>query len=439
MKMRRLFLISVLFLLTNISLAAEDLLDIYALAVAANPDLKQAQLAYELSLESKRQDISLLLPSVNISGNTKKNKQKRTYDISQFDGEESYRSYGYSLTVKQSIFNYDNLVNLKQATDRVNQANTELQAAEQTLIINLLERYFEVLAAQDNIRFNIAEKQAVERQMAQAETRLNAGLATITDVYEAKAQLDATVAQEIDALYMLENSLESLREISNKRHDKLRPLVESFDLIKPVLSGVKNWVDVAVKNNLDIVSLRQNNSALRKEINRQRSGHYPTLDLVASYSKTTSGGGNFGQSDTESRTIGLQLNLPIYQGGAVSSRIKISIIRYQQNLKKINSSIRSIRSQVSKAYFGVLASIARVNSLKQLVESNGKALTAIEAGNRVGMRTVVDILLANRKLYKAQRDYERARYDYILNGLRLKQLAGNLSLEDLQQTNLRLN
>ncbi len=434
--MRWVFSIVLLCVSTNISFAAESFLDIYALAIAADPELKQVQLAYDIALEEKQQGMSLLLPNVSISGNSNKDKQKRSYEVSLFDGEESYSSYGYSLSIKQSLFNYNNIMSFRQAYDRINQVNTELRATEQSLIIKLLECYFDVLSAENNLRFVEAEKQAVERQLAQAETRLSAGLAAITDVFEARAQLDATIAQLFEAQNQLENSLEALREITNNHHDKLEPLVPSLHLVKPALFDINDWVDVAIKSNFTIAGLQHNSNLLRKEINRLRSGHLPTLDLVATYSKTISGGGNFGQSNIESSSIGLQFNMPIYQGGVVSSQVKTAVIQYQQNMEKLEAETRSVRMQVRKAYLGVLASISRVNSLERSVESSDKALHAIEAGNRVGMRTMVDILQANRKLHRVQRDYERARYDYVLNGFRLKQLAGSLSMEDLLRKKL---
>lgn len=418
--------------------AAEDLLDIYHYSLDADPELRQAEIVREISQETKRQDLARLLPSVNFSGNTTDNSQKRRYDVSLFDGEEDYNSHGYSLTLKQPLLRYENNVNLKQADDRINQAEAELLSARQSLIIRVSEGYFNVLAAQDNLRFIEAEKKAVTRRLEQAEKRLNAGLVAITDVYEAKAHLDTTMAQEIEAQNQLANSLESLREVTDRYHDELRPLSESFVLQKPEPSESEKWVELALKNNLQIIALRHNNRMLQREIGRQRAEHYPTLDLVASYSKSISGGGNFGRSDTENRAVGIQLNVPVYLGGASQSRVRQAVYQYHKNMEKMEATVRSVQSQARKAYLGVIASIARVQSLKQSVVSNSKALKAIETGYEAGMRTTSDVLQATRELFRAQRDYERARYDYVLNDLKLKRSAGNLSLSDLQQANLWL-
>lgn len=420
---------------TSSSFAAESLLDVYTHSLESDPELKQVQIDYEIAQETKRQDFSRLLPSINFTGNTTDNSQKRNYDVSLFDGTEAYNSYGYSLTLKQSLFRHENNVGVKQANDRLNQADAKLLFAGQALMVRVSERYFDVLAAQDNLRFIEAEKQAVERQLEQARRRLNAGLVAITDVYEANARLDTTIAQEVEAHNQLANSLESLREVTNRYHEQLKPLSESLALSRPELLDVAEWESLALENNLQIVSLRHNNQLLRREIARQKAGRYPALDLVASYSRSVSGGGNFGRSETENRAIGLQLNLPVYLGGATGSRIREARQQYNKGLEEMKATIRTVRGQTRKAYLGVMASIARVQSLSQSVISNQQALKAIEAGHDAGMRTTADVLQATRELYRTQRDYQRARYDYVLDGLRLKQSAGNLSLADLKQAN----
>ena len=415
--------------------AAEDLLDIYTLSLKSDPEIRQVQIDYDIAQEAKKQSLSRLLPSISVAADTTDNSQKRSYGISLFDGSEDYNSHGYSVTLKQPLLRYENNVSLKQSNDRISQADADLVFAGQALLVRVAERYFDVLAAQDNLRFVEKEKQAVERQLAQAEVRLKAGLIAITDVYEARARLDSTIAQEVEAHNQIANSLESLREITDVYHEKLRPLSSSLPLNKPDLSGANEWEVLALENNLQIVSLRHNNQSLLREIGRQKAGHYPTLDLVATYSRSISGGGNFGRSDTVNRAIGLQLNLPVYLGGAISSRIREARQQYNKNLEKMKSTMRAVRGQTRKAYLGVMASIARVESLNQSVISNTQALKAIESGYDAGMRTTADVLLAVRELYRAQRDYERARYDYILNNLRLKRSVGNLSLSDLRRVN----
>ncbi len=420
------------------SSAAENILDLYRLAKISDPELRQAQLAQKIAIESRRQDFSRFLPTMSIGGDVTNNSQKRTYDVSQFDGEEEYNSYGYSLNLSQPVFRYENHVRYQQASDRIKQMHAELKLAEQSLIIRLAERYFDVLSAQDNIRFIGAEKSAVTRQLKQAEIRLDAGLAAITDVYEASAQLDSTKSLEIDARIQWDNSLESLREITQQYHDNLQPLNNALVLNTSDLRRIDEWVALGLASNLALSALRFDNQVLQRDISVQRTGHYPTLDLVAKYTKLNSGGGNFGRSDTEIRTVGVQLNIPLYQGGLTTARVKEAVFRYEQNLEKLDATRRSVRSEVRRAYFGVKGSVARIQSMKQSMISSAKALKAIEAGRGAGMRTTADVLNATQKLYQTERDYERARYDYVLNGLKLKKSTGTLSMSDLEQVNLWL-
>ncbi len=421
------------------SFAGEHLLDIYQLALQSDPDLKQVELSYDIAVEMKKQDLSPLLPNIRMSGNITNNAQKRTYEVSQFDGEEDYNSQGYSLTLTQSLFRYENNIRYKQADQRIKQTNVELEHAKQSLMIQVAERYFDILAAQDNLRFVAAEKHTIQRQLEQVKNRLEAGLSAITDLYETQARLDSTIALEIEAQNKHQNSLEALRKITNQYHENLAPLNEIQTLTAPVPLNITHWESVALKNNLEIIALRYNNERLRQDIKKQRAGHYPTLDLILKYSKSNSGGGNFGDSETEDRTVGLQLEIPIYQGGLINSKTQTATQTFNQHQKKLESTIRNVRTQTRKAYLGVMASIARIRALKQAVHSNKQAIEAIQAGYNEGMRTTFDVLQANKELYRTQRDYQRARYDYILNNLKLKQATGHLLLSNLKQVNMWLD
>jgi len=417
------------------SFAVESLLDIYQLALESDPDLKQVALSYDIAVEMKQQDLAQLLPSIRMSANITNNVQKRTYEVSQFDGEEDYNSQGYSLTLSQSLFRYENTLRYKQADQRIKQTNTEWNAAKQVLMIQVSKRYFDILAAQDNLRFVTAEKQAIQRQLEQVTNRLEAGLSAITDLYETQARLDSTLASEIEAQNQFQNSLEALRQITNQYHDKLAPLDKEQTFMPPTPSDIKHWESTALQNNLEIMALRRNHERLRQEIDTQRAGHYPTLDLILSYSNSNSGGGNFGDSETEDRTVGLQLEMPIYQGGLIHSKTRTAQKTYSQHQEKLESTIRTVRTQTRESYLGVMASMARVRALKQAIRSNNQALEAIQAGYNEGMRTTFDVLQVNRELYRAQRDYQRARYDYVLNRLQLKQSTGQLVESDLRQVN----
>jgi len=303
------------------------------------------------------------------------------------------------------------------------------------LIIRVTESYFDLLSAQDNLNLLESEKKSVQRQLDQAEGRLEAGLSAVTEVFEARAQLDLINANIIEARNQFKNRLELMREITDFYHDKLKPLNDSLKLTEPLLVGVKKWEELAVRNSLDVRRIQYIGKQLKYEIKRQKSGHYPTLDIAARYSNSTSGGGDFGQSDTENRTIALNFSLPIYQGGLVSSRTKSAVLNYEQNQEKLIETMRLVRTKASKAYFGVLSSIARIKALSLSILSNEKALNAVEAENKLGRRTITDVIRATHNLTRVHRDYNRVRYNYVLNRLKLKQSVGQLTEQDVFQVN----
>ena len=419
----------------NMAFATEGLVEIYSLAVKADPLLRQSELSNQLVKESKRESLSRWLPNISLAADVTNNFQKRTYDVSQFDGEEDYKSYGYSLTINQPIFRYDNLITNKKVNEQINQSEVELSIAKQNLIIRVTESYFDLLSAQDNLNLLESEKKSVQRQLDQAEGRLEAGLSAVTEVFEARAQLDLINANIIEARNQFKNRLELMREITDFYHDKLKPLNDSLKLTEPLLVGVKKWEELAVRNSLDVRRIQYIGKQLKYEIKRQKSGHYPTLDIAARYSNSTSGGGDFGQSDTENRTIALNFSLPIYQGGLVSSRTKSAVLNYEQNQEKLIETMRLVRTKASKAYFGVLSSIARIKALSLSILSNEKALNAVEAENKLGRRTITDVIRATHNLTRVHRDYNRVRYNYVLNRLKLKQSVGQLTEQDVFQVN----
>ena len=325
------------------------------------------------------------------------------------------------------------------ASENIKASHFEAIITKQSLIIKVAERYFKALAAQDNIQLTASEIKLAKRQLLQAEQRLNAGLGTITEVYESKAQLDISNATHIDAQNQLQNSLELLREITNQQHTSLAPLKESVNFSHPIGPDKPQLLKEALKSNKEILLLRQQNNSLQREIKIQRNAHFPTLDLVASYTNMTTGGGNFGQSKTEDSSISLQLNIPIYQGGAINSRTKTAILKHKTHVSKLDAKVRAIRSQFNQSYRGIYTSVARIKSLANSLKSNRKALEAIETENKVGLRTTTDVFHMSKSLQQTKRDFLKAKYDYIQNILRLRFALGNLSVEDLNTFNLLLD
>jgi outer membrane protein len=408
---------------------AENLMDIYKQAQVSDPTLQSAKSAYQAAQTGKPQARSFLLPNASFSANTSDNSQD-----SSITGKTDYNSNGYQLSVTQPVFRYNYFLQYKQAGAAVSRAEAEYSSAEQALILRAAERYFAVLAAKDNLEFARAEKTAIARQLEQAKKRFDVGLIAITDVHEAKAAYDLSVAQVIAAENQLATSYEALSEITGTPHKELAILGDKMPLITPDPANLDKWTDVALKQNLQLRAFRFATEVAQQNIRIQRSGHLPTLDIVASRSHS-SGGGNTITGESDTNSIALQLNVPLFTGGLTTEKTREAIYLYDQARSDLEKQRRSTVRQIRDAYRGVLSGISRVKALLQATVSNRSALETTQAGFEVGTRTIVDVLVAQRELFRAQRDYAQARYDYLLNTLRLKQAAGNLVVGDLQKIN----
>lgn len=281
--------------------------------------------------------------------------------------------------------------------------------------------------------FATAEKEAISRQLEQAKERFEVGLIAITDVHDAQAGFDQARAGEILAINEVDNSWEALHVIINRRPSDLAPLTEKIPLEQPEPMDIESWRTAALKGNLELVAARAGTKATQKNISVQRSGHLPTLDIVGSVAlnDTNQSIGSRTDTRTDTRTIGLQLNVPIFEGGAVNSRARQAQHNFQEAQRNQDKTLRSVVRRVKDSFRGVLTSISQVKALHAAMISSESALEATEAGVEVGTRTMVDVLAEQRNLFRAKRDYSRARYDYILNGLKLKQAAGSLMREDI--------
>ncbi|MEO6696454.1 MAG: TolC family outer membrane protein [Gammaproteobacteria bacterium] len=421
-------------LLFHGSVYAEDLFQIYQLAQQSDPQLKAAQNARLATLESKPQSRALLYPTISASANTTGNRLNITQPLS-VAGETYFNSNGYTLSLTQPVYHRDTYVQLRQADARVAQADSQLAGAEQDLIIRVSGRYFDVLAAQDNLEFARAEKKAIARELEQSQQRFDVGLVAITDVQEAQARYDQAVAQEIAAERQLSTGRELLREITGQDPATLAVLGEQIPFVTPDPANIEQWTQTALMQNQQIAAAQYAAEIAREEIERQRSGHYPSVDIVGAHSYSKSGGGRFGASEADNDAVALQLNVPIYQGGLVTSRTREAEFRHSQAREVLEQQQRAAVRQTRDSYTGVVANISRVTALKQAVASSKTALESTEAGLEVGTRTQVDVLDAQRELFRAERDHARARYDYILETLRLKQAAGTLAPTDVEQIN----
>lgn len=448
------------FLLAIVSpaiVSAASLLEVYQQALQSDPLIHEAEARRLAALESLPQARADLLPQLNANGSWTDGSNKALQPFNVPGGglefvttESDAETFGWSAELRQTVFRWDQFVGLKQAGKRVAKAETDFEAAQQDLIVRVVNRYFEVLAAEDRLTSIHADRLAIARQLEQAKQRFEVGLIAITDVQESQAAYDQSVAAEIQAKRELATGRELLREITGEYIPSLSAPGDDFPLRSPDPADEASWVDLALGQNLTVVSSRFDEEIARDEISFRRTGHYPTLDLVANYDTSdtdVSGQKIAGQlipnsnfsTDRSSDSIALQVSIPIFAGGRTTSRVREAVYLHRASREQLQRVARETERQTRDAYLGVLSEISRVNALGQAVESSRTALEATQAGFEVGTRTIVDVLNSQRSLYGAITNYYQSRYTYINNVLQLKLAAGNLQVQDLEQIDRFLN
>jgi outer membrane protein len=298
------------------------------------------------------------------------------------------------------------------------------------------QAYFDALTAQDNLDYARVEKTAVGKQLEFARSRAETGIARKTDLYDAEARYALSESREIEAQNALDDSFEALREHTNQAINHLTPVRDDMPLAAPDPAQPQQWIETALKQNLTLEVRQQSLEVAVKEVSRQKAGHYPTLDLVATRNRRDTNGSLLGGgSDIETTDILLRFNLPIYSGGGVQSKMHEAVDMREKSRQELEAQRRKVKRETRAAYLGVLSGIKKVEALKQSIVSQQSALEVKSAGLRAGVNTLLEVLDAQRDLYFAQSDYSKARYDYLLSTLKLKQATGSLNLADLEEVN----
>jgi outer membrane protein len=410
---------------------ADDLVSVYQLALDSDPQYQAAVEAHRAALEVIPQSRAALLPNIAITGDVSRNR----FDPRNSDDTSYSTNQTYSVGLRQALYQRERFLQLEQADNRVVQADAQLVAAQQDLLLRVATRYFLVLGAQDNVAFVEADKEAIARTLDQAQQRFDVGLAAITDTLEAQARYDIAVSDAINAERLLDDTREALRELTGELPIAPEVLKAEIPLMTPEPVDQEAWVTVALEQNPLVLAARAATEVAKQEIQVQNSGHYPSLDMVADYSYRDTQFGGFTPLERNDSAIGLQLSLPLYEGGLVSSQTRQSRYQYNQAREEQEKQRRATERQARDNYRGVISGISKVSALQRAVVSNEKAVEAAETGFEVGTRAVVDVLDAQRELLRARRDHARSRYDYLLDTLRLKQAAGILHETDLVQIN----
>ncbi len=413
--------------------SAESLYAIYQRAQDADPALRAAAAARDAAVEVKPQNRSGILPSIGLSGDISRDSYDDRAALPGVSNPTYATNQTYSLKLTQPLFRWDRWVAQGQADDLVTQAEAQYTAAEQELVVRVAERYFGILAAEDALRLARAEKESIGRQLEQAQQRFEVGLSAITDVQEAQARHDSTLAAEIRAEDQLESTREQLREITGTATASFDPVHDDeFALIAPEPQDQQTWVDTALKQNPGLAAARAGSEAARQQIQIARAGHYPTVDAVASHSYLDNNLSGIRTLERNDSSIGLQLNVPLYQGGYVNSKTREARARFDEARERLDASQRALERQTRDAYRGVISGISEVRAATQARTSSTTALEAAQTGYEVGTRTIVDVLNAQSALSQAELNLSQSRYNYLLNTLLIKQAAGTLAPSDLE-------
>ncbi len=416
---------------------AADLLQVYRDALSNDAAYASARAAWTASREKLPQGRALLLPGVSFGANTTYNDREINFRSGAPSAVGQFNSNGYNVSVTQPLYRKQNFVQYEQAKTQLTQGDVQLQLAQQDLALRVAQAYFDVLLAEDNVSLAGAQKEAISQQLAQAKRNFEVGTATITDTHEAQARHDLITAQQIAARNDLEIKRRALQQIVGKLPDSLAGLKQGYDIRPPEPNDMNFWVDEAQRAHLQVGFQEATLEFATQEVERNRAGHHPTLDAVASYVESGSGSGLLGGAgtDTTSKAIGLQLSLPLYQGGATESRVREAVANREKALQDLENARRNAALAARQAFLSLTNGVSQVNALQQAVVSSQSSLDSTTLGRDVGVRTSVDVLNAQQQLYSARRDLAQARYNALLNDLRLKAAVGKLAEEDLARVN----
>ncbi len=430
---------------------AANLSDVMQLALQNDPQLKAAQYNQQASEESKKQAFANFLPQVSGSWSKSKsiNNESTFGRFGTVENPDS-DSDGWSVTLNQSIYDQRNFIQKRSADLDVAKGLADLDAAEQDFIIRVAQSYFDVLTQIDAVSFAEAEEKAIQRQLDQAEQRYEVGLAAITDVHEARAQYDGARASVINAKNLLDDTKEALFEITQSHFPNLDALPENIEQVILNDTTINHWESLALENNPNLGASKITAELAELEFKRQRAGHLPTVSFSATHSENTNKNitlaspndpDNFITDDRESKGQSLSLNVsvPIFSGGRTSSLSRQSKLRYEAAMQNLDQTTYSTVRSIRNALHNVEAGWSSVQARQLAVVSAKSAEQATTAGFEVGTRNIVEVLNSQRGLYQAQRDYSRAKHDYLMSVLNLKRAAGVLAQNDVNDINQLLS
>ncbi|MES2932710.1 MAG: TolC family outer membrane protein [Pseudomonadota bacterium] len=422
--------------LFTLNAQAADLVQIYRDALVNDMQYASARASLAAGQEKAPQGRALLLPTIGLSGG----KSHNDSSTGQEEGDNVHRtsnSSNYTLSLSQPLFRWANWQQYQQSKLQVMVSEAQFAQAQQDLMVRVAQAYFDILTAQDTLAAIQAQKVATTEQLASAKRNFEVGTQTITDTNEAQARSDLVVAQELAAINDLEIKRTALQQIIGKPPGALATLKTGVAINTPVPAAIEPWVESAEKQNYGVMSAQIALEIAKHEISKTRAGHYPTVDLVASAGRSNAGLTALSSSSTatNSNAIGIQWNIPLFAGFGVTSRVRETIALEDKARFDLESVRRSATQATRQAYLGVNSGLAQVRALEAAEVSSQSALESNQLGYQVGVRINIDVLNAQQQLALTRQSLAKARYDTVMNGIRLKSAAGTLKEEDLSLVN----
>ena len=426
-------------------LHAENILEIYNEALENDPTYRAAEYSYLADKQIVVQGRAALMPSITLSGSTNWNEYYQN-DVLQ----QEYNSFSKSARVSQPLFRLDTWFNFKRSKSLTNAAEADFAYQQQNLLLRTAELYFGVLRAIDNLNASISEEKAIQKQLDQAQQRYDVGLSAITGVQEAQLQYDLSKAARINNEGNLFSAREALNALIGREVFSLTALGDNLNISEPFPNSKEEWVKTALENNYQLKAAYLRRDAAKSNARSAASNHLPKIDIVGSASESETNQFNYegfeinGQgipvpAVTGRRNYAIQMSVPIFQGGAVSSRRKQAYSQYNEADENTLFTERRVIQEIRSQFSNVVTLVANVNAQEQAVISATSALEATQVGYKVGTRNVVDLLQAEKTLYSAEKNLANAKYDYILANLRLALAAGTISPSNIVEINNILN
>ncbi len=420
-------------LVASLTCQAEDLLTIYQQALQADPRIHSSQLQIDISEDRRGQALGEMLPQVNANANWSANTQRGFDARDRGIRTRNFHGTRYTVSLTQSLIDFTKFWNWERTQKVIDQTTAENTETLNRLMFDIVERYFNVLEAQDQLALVQKTKEATGKQLQQVKKQFAKQMVKITDVYEVETRLDTLVADEIEAENILVVAKENLTELTGKEPEDLQPLTAIQ--FKPIEGDIEEWIAVAKSQNPTIAAQAKAIEAADDDVAAQKSGHLPVVEFQMNYINSNTGFDSAERPETETQVAAINVRVPIFSGGVTTHRVseakhRLAVTKYDYQAK-----VREVVKETKDAYFTTNTSFKRIEANKKALTSAVKSRQAMEKGFEYGVETVMDVLNAWQHEYRAGRDLARAKYDYITNRIRFVYAMGMITEENLQEVN----